>query len=270
MTPIKITILVVIISITSYSCYSLRLQFSNVSKSNLSGDQFYDSVLGKSREFREQLAKDEILKGNVPDFLKKFKKIQIVAWHQDKKYKMDLYVLSDYLSVGSRHFARIPLTPLTAQEIADSLDCFLPTRKIVNIIYQHATVKLKPIPMYAYRDSSVTMYQHHLIIEGQRKGKKGLIAGIKKDVVITSSLYNVKNKVAIYGWHLLNGKPIQPLYTGHVDWYVDYSHGIRMVYEKMRINGKWYLYSEVLRSPELHFLICDEEDCEPYRYSYGK
>lgn len=120
--------------------------------------------------------------------------------------------------------------------------------------------------MYAFRDSSVTMYQHHLIIEGQRKGRKGIIAGIKKDVVITSKLNQLKNRVAIYGWHLPGGKPIQPLYTGHVDWYVDYSHGIRLVYEKIRINGKWYYYSDVLRNPELHFLICDEEDCEPFKY----
>lgn len=30
------------------------------------------------------------------------------------------------------------------------------------------------------------------------------------------------NRVTIYGWHKLDGKPIQPLFTGHVDWYVDY------------------------------------------------
>ena len=29
-----------------------------------------------------------------------------------------------------------------------------------------------------------------------------------------------------------DGKPIQPLYTGHVNWYVDYSHGVRLVCPK--------------------------------------
>ncbi len=48
--------------------------------------------------------------------------------------------------------------------------------------------KLPPVPMYAFRDSSVTMWQHHLIIEGQRKGKAGLIAGIKKDLVLSGKV----------------------------------------------------------------------------------
>ncbi|WP_204310148.1 hypothetical protein, partial [Enterobacter cloacae] len=84
---------------------------------------------------------------------------------------------------------------------------------------------LDPVPMYIFRDSTVTMWQHHLIIEGQRKNRKGLIAGIKKDVVITDLLTRSSkpNRVAIFGWHKPDGIPIQPLYTGHVNWYVDYS-----------------------------------------------
>jgi len=55
--------------------------------------------------------------------------------------------------------------------------------------------------MYAFRDSSITMWQHHLIIEGQRKGKKGLIAGIKKDVVLSGKIPRdaKPDREAIYG-----------------------------------------------------------------------
>src|SRR5690606_38212828 len=97
-------------------------------------------------------------------------------------------------------FARIPLTPMAAQRIADSLYCFLPTRKIVDDIYKQARVKLEPQPMYALRDSSVTFYHHHLMIEGQRKMRKGLIAGIKKDIILTHQLTTADkpNRVAIY------------------------------------------------------------------------
>jgi hypothetical protein len=35
-------------------------------------------------------------------------------------------------------WARIPLTPMAAQVIADSFHCFLPTRKMVNDIYEQA------------------------------------------------------------------------------------------------------------------------------------
>jgi hypothetical protein len=72
--------------------------------------------------------------------------------------------------------------------------------------------------------------------------------------------------VAIYGWHQPNGKPIQPLYTGHVNWYVDYSHGIRLIYRKIKVNGKWMDYTEVLKDNRLKKLLCDEEDCSFYRY----
>jgi hypothetical protein len=149
---------------------------------------------------------------------------------------------------------------MAAQRIADAWGCFLPTRKIVNDIYQSARVRLEPVPMYAFRDSPVTMFQHHLIIEGQRKGKEGLIAGIKKDVVLSPIVpAHVKpNREAIYGWHRLNGKPIQPLYAGHVNWYVDYSHGIRLISQTIKVNGKKMNYRDVLKDSVLRSLLSDE------------
>ena len=159
---------------------------------------------------------------------------------------------------------------MAAQKIADSFHCFLPTRKMVDLIYKQSTVKLEPVPMYAFRDSSVTMWQHHLIIEGLRKGRKGLIAGIQKDVVISSAVTRDPrpNRVAIYGWHKLDGTPIQPLYTGHVYWWVDYSQGIRLVYRKIKMNGKWMDYVDILKDPLLRKLLCDEEYCDFYKYTF--
>lgn len=255
---------VILISISA--CYLPRISFQKTQNTNPSGEQFFDSVTGKNTSHREALAESEILGGNIPSFLIKFRKIKFKENLQEKTYRVSIYVLPDYLSVGKKDFARIPLTPHTAQEIADSFHAFLPTKKIVDIIYNHAKIKLRPIPMYAFRDSSVTMYQHHLIIEGQRKLKKGIIAGIKKDVVTTGRLVHNPGKVAIYGWHLLNGKPIQPLYTGHVNWYVDYSHGIRLIYEKIKVNGKWYNFKTLLNDPLLHSLITDEETGSYFRY----
>jgi hypothetical protein len=186
-----------------------------------------------------------------------------------KKVEAIYYVMPDYLSIGNDHdWARIPLTPMTAQELADQFECFLPTRKMVNDIYTAARVKLEPVPMYIFRDSTITMWQHQLIIEGQRKQQKGLIAGIKKDVVISGKITRdaKTNRVAIYGWHKPDGKAIQPLYTGHVNWYVDYSHGIRLVYRKIKVNGKWMDYKTVLEHPVLKRLLCDEDWCDCYRY----
>jgi len=234
------------------------------------GSDFYKSVFNVDRGQRELAAEREILSGNVPAFLRSFVPIETsIAAPDGRTIRAVYYVLPDYLSIGSdSDFARIPLTPMTAQPIADSLHCFLPTRKMVDDIYRAAVVKLEPVPMYALRDSAVTMYHHNLIIEGQRRLRKGLIAGIKKDVVITSQIPRdpKPDRVAIYGWHKLDGTPIQPLYTGHVNWYVDYSHGIRLVYRTIYVDGKAMDYMDVLKSQRLRPLLCDEDVCDFYRY----
>jgi hypothetical protein len=64
--------------------------------------------------------------------------------------------------------------------------------------------------------------------------------------------------VAIYGWHYPDGKPIQPLTTVHVAEYVDYSHGVRLVDEHVRIDGRSARASDVLGDEQLHILLSDE------------
>jgi len=234
------------------------------------GSAFYANVVAVSWIQREELAKKEILAGNIPLFLRSFIEIPTsITTAGGDRINAVYFVLPDYLSIGSdQDFARIPLTPMTAQLIADSLRCFLPTRKMVDDIYRAATVKLEPVPMYALRDSAVTMYQHSLIIEGQRRLRNGLIAGIKKDVVITGKIPRdpKPNRVAIYGWHKPDGKPIQPLYTGHVNWYVDYSHGIRLVHRTIYVDRQPMDYVDVLKDQTLKKLLCDEDACDFYRY----
>lgn len=218
---------------------------------------------------RDSLALQELFAGNIPGFLKKFVPVNVsIRRSNGQEVKATYYVAPDYLSLGTDHdWARINITPRVAQRFADSVDCFLPTRKMVDDIHKASKVKLEPVPMYAFRDSTITMWHHHLIIEGQREGRKGLISGIKKDVVIS---YKVKDstRVAIYGWHKTDGNPIQPVYTGHVYWWVDYSQGIRLVYRKIKVNGKWMDYTEVMADPELRILLCDEEQCDFLRYYY--
>src|SRR4030095_16998647 len=141
--------------------------------------------------------------------------------------------------------------PATPHATADAFGCSLPTRKMVNDIYAAAEVKLEPKPLTEQREAVRTFVQHNQIIQeqlvGQPPGK--LIAGDKKDVVISNRLKEKPNKVAIYGWHKLDGKPIQPLYVGHGDWYADYSHGIRLIKRDVLIDGKPRDIGEVLSDP---------------------
>jgi hypothetical protein len=268
----KAVIVLVCLLLTSCHHYH-RLSIPGSSGNKITGTYFYKTAAGFNWQQRDSLAVKEILSGNIPSFLEKLVPISvfIIDSSTGKEVKATYYVTPDYLSIGTdEDWARVDLTPMAAQKIADSFQCFLPTRKMVDDIYKAAKVKLEPVPMYAFRDSTPTMYQHHLIIEGQRKGRSGLIAGIKKDIVISGKITRdaKQNHVAIYGWHKLDGKPIQPLYTGHVDWYVDYSHGIRLVYRKIKVERKWMDYVEVLNHPVYRRLLCDEEWCDCYGYPY--
>jgi hypothetical protein len=225
---------------------------------------FYKQAAAMSWKSRDSFALVQFQLGNIPGFL-----LSLQAVHTSytdpgtgRTYRATYYVTPDYFSIGTNNdWARVPLTPMAARIIADSLQCILPTRKMVDEIYKAAIVKPEPVPMFAFRDSTPTMYHHHLIIEGQRRERKGLIAGIKKDVVHSSKLetYAKRDRVAIYGWHKPDGKPIQPLYTGHVNWYVDYSHGIRLVSRRIRVDGKWMDYQEIMDHAILKNLIDDED-----------
>ena len=75
-------------------------------------------------------------------------------------------------------------------------------------------------------------------LAAHRRSKGRLVSGIKKDIVITRRLAEHRRRVAIYGWHRAPGDPIQPLYVGHADTYVDYSHGVRLVRRSATIGGE--------------------------------
>ena len=228
------------------------------------GSQFIAEVAGMSWSQREDRITQEVTGGNIPGFLRAFIPVSVSAVIEGTPTEATYYVMPDYLCIGrDDDFVRMPMTPLIAQPIADAFECLLPTRKMVDDIYDQATVKLAPAPISpATVDITLatTFYRHHQIIEVQREGQPlgELIGGIKKDVVITPLLEDNPGYVAIYGWHQLNGVPIQPLYLGHVDWYVDYSHGIRLVKQRMVVNGAEMSVAEVLADPELHVLLSDE------------
>jgi hypothetical protein len=267
-------IIAVIISVFMISCSTLhKVEYVNKiperHKNAMSGSEFAEIAQKLDAEQREKLILREICSGNFPDFMRKLVVIRATAVVDGKHIKAEYFVMPDYLMIGSNDdFMRIPMQPKTAQKIADKFGFFLSTPKICDDIYSAAKVKPEPQPMTAARDSFHTFAEHNKIIERQRQQRKGLIAGIKKDVVVTKAiLQNQKtNRVAIYGWHKPDGKPIQPVYTGHVDRYVDYSHGIRLVYRTILVDGKPMNYCDVLRSEKFSALLCNDADCCCFEY----
>jgi len=214
---------------------------------------------------RETFVAEQILAGNVPDFLRQLCPIPLNDSEVGGTNYATIYVTPNYLALGSDNdFVLTPITPGTAQRIADATGCMLPTRKIVDEIYRIAEVKLPPQPLTP--DSRMTtvpvFLEHNAIICTQLlaagKPATALSAGSKKDVVITPKLDTAHNKVAIYGWHRTNGTPIQPLYLGHTAAWVDYSHGIRLVAKSMLLNGQPTNVAGVLHDPQLGGLLSNE------------
>lgn len=221
------------------------------------GSELFRALEKASLVEREALLSKELLQGNLPEFLRGFVPVTL----RRASHTLVFQVMPDYLAVGSdADFVRVPLTPMTAQLLADAFGCSLPTKALVDAIYAQAALQLEPFPLTEAREAASTFAQHNRHIERQRQDKPlgGLVAGIKKDIVLTNRLREKPNRVAIYGWHKRDGLPIQPLSTVHRDTYVDYSHGIRLLQRSVLVDGKVHDLCELLQSRELCDLVSDE------------
>ncbi len=231
------------------------------------GTAFARSIADLPLPEREEKILAEVKAGNVPPFLRKLVPVVVSAG----KVKATYYVTPDYLAIGSDDdYFLTPLTPLAAQAIADRLGCVLPTPKMVDDIYAAATLKLMPapIPPSPAMTSVAVFLRHNEMVRAARgvSHPGTLVAGHKKDVVIASKVFTTPRKVAIYGWHKPDGKPIQPLYTGHAASHVDYSHGIRLVSRRLVVGGVDKTIEEVLADPKLAPLLSNEGVMVQTRY----
>jgi hypothetical protein len=243
------------------------------SNSAIGGREFVDRIKNASIQEREAAILREILSGNFPAFLRRFKTIPIRGAievnDQRREVSTTIAVMPDYLAVGSDvDFVRMPMTPQTAQRIADEFGCILPTRKIVDAIDAHAELHLEPRPLTREREAVATILEHHEIIERQRAGNplEMLLVGIKKDIVLSPRIFERPDRLAIYGWRQLEGRPIQPLTIVHSDRYVDYSHGVRLVRNSIEVHGKQFKVDELLADPKRCALVSDECPMNPPRY----
>ena len=236
----------------------------------LTGSSFIKKVEDLSFDLREKEIVDEILSGNIPGFLRNTVPISYTRVDKEgRSYLVEIRVFPDYLSIGSDDdFVRIPMGPIAAQRIADSLGASMPTRLIVDTIDSRAQARLAPFPFRPKGERNtwpIVFEDHNKVINAlfdEAELTPGmLVSGLKKDVVITNKLSDPlrTHHVTIYGWHYKNGKPIQPLYNGHIDIYVDYSHGIRLISRSIKVNGEIMDIEDILKSPDLYFLLSDEE-----------
>jgi hypothetical protein len=230
------------------------------------GSEFAKTISSMDGSRREKAILAQFIEGNLPDFLRRLKPVQIShPLKNGRRVTLSIFVMPDYLAVGSdSDFLLIPMALHTATEIALRFGFVLPTKKMVDAIFRQSAHHFAPEPLPPGPRMTSTAYyvKHDERIKEQRQTLgnplDALASGHKKDVVLTNRLAQAVGKIAIYGWHRLSGIPIQPLSTIHQASYADYSHGIRLVSETVLVEGKPESIYNILQDPELTDVLSDE------------
>jgi len=234
------------------------------------GSELSDRMAKLSPDEREMAIAEAFASGNVPDFLRQLRRIAFTARDADgRDHSVTVWVTADVVSLGNDDdFIRVPMRPTTAQQIADAAGCLLPTPRISDEVWRAAGSRLQPRPLTSAREAWTTFVTHNAIIQEQRRGVPNgpVLAGHKKDIVICRDLDERAGKAAIYGWHRDDGKPIQPVSLVHSARYVDYSHGVRLVWAKATVDGREADVAAALRDPKLCYLFSDEGPLTAVRY----
>lgn len=231
------------------------------SEQSLPLSALFPQLLDKSVIEREKIALELLEAGHFPSQLRQLKKVSV----QSEKHELHFWVMPDYLALGNDAEAMLmPLSFVSARRLMEIWGFYLPTRKMVDLIYKEAALKIWPrtYPPSPAMNSMEFALDHSRWIEGQRylfPEQNVLAAGHKKDVVLSSRLYQRSHRQAIYGWNnIRGGETIQPLSIWHGDQYVDYSHGLRLVAPWVLLDGKIFSLKELLADAELASLLSDE------------
>ncbi len=272
--PLLLSLVLLLFLLTSSATCMDPFQFQDSLTRNIparslfamTGSQFARAISSMDGFIREQAILAQLMEGNLPDFLRKLKPVDLSCPLKDgRRITVSLFVMPDYLAIGSdSDFLLIPMTLPTAAQIAIRFGFVLPTKKMVDAIFKQSAFHFTPEPLPPGPKMTSTAYyvRHDEKIKEQRQtlGRSlgTLVSGHKKDVVLTNRLAQAIGRIAIYGWHRLSGAPIQPLSTVHRASYADYSHGLRLVSEIVLIDGKPKSIYSVLQDPEFTNLLSDE------------
>ena len=228
-----------------------------------SGSVFLQAISVLGEDAREDAIRAALLDGDLPNGLRGLKPVRLRD--PATAHEITLCVMPDYLAVGSDEDPLlIPMRLATALEVASRYGFLLPTRRIVDAIYRQSSIKLSPQPLPASDEMRSAHYyrRHNELVQAQRANRTTagdtLLAGDKKDLVLTSLLWSRPDRVAIYGWHRPDGRPIQPLSTVHDKRYADYSHGVRLVSQTAYVDGEPRSLLRLLQDPAYAPLLSDE------------
>lgn len=221
---------------------------------------------------RELRVQSQFTAGNVPARLANLAPVTISEEIDSEWRTVTVWVTPDYFAIGTdEDDLRMPLSPATAQWLCDQLDCALPTARLVDAIWLQARHKVTPQPISPKQHdiASLPVFAlHDRMVDAQTAREPGdaLVAGHKKDVVLSTLLQEWPDRVVLYGWHRRDGTPIQPKSKAHTTPHVDYSHGIRLVARTVLLDGRPTTLDAVLADPRLCALLSDEGPLPAARY----
>lgn len=235
------------------------------------GSLIYEEFRLLSLKEREELIIDAFKLGEYPSFITNWEEILFREKDaQGRVREVVIKVSPDYLAVGNdSDYFTTPLTPQSSQIIAQLFKASLPTPKLVDLIYCYSKLKVEPfnyIPRGDRNETPDLFYDHSKVIQAQIKASGNtpgiFVAGNKKDIVVSSKLSDPKrtHHVIIYGWHRPNSVPIQPETNIHIDSYVDYSHGARLIYCNVLVDGVEMEYDSILKDPLLFTLLSYDKE----------
>jgi hypothetical protein len=280
-----------------------RGDFPPRSRGALGGRAFMRAIRGTGRPHnwnaREDAIYEQLRNGNLPDALiRRWVRINLSVTRNGRTIRGSVEVLPDYLCIGSdSDYVYIPMDPLTAQQVAFVLDLNLPTAKICHAIYRatpqgqriggiardyfRSPSRRQTAPRGASQTSTAAYAEHSDAIKARMRARGipfgALVAGHKKDVVISKRLRGTPNKIAFHGFYDASGVPFEPCRDpgpptqgckerpalAHLRQFCDYAQGVRLVRDRMIVDGRPMSMRTVLRSSTLSWLISAEGPIDP-------
>ena len=206
----------------------------------------------------------------------------------DGKNKLEIQVSPDFWKLGTDEAsaAMAPMWPTTAQAVADDLSLRTINTKIANAIYRQAKVKgdimsslVNPgEPWYNLKNGTPRDIDASGAIAASDKKRifwlEKVAPGDRKGILIDGHAKNVVHqgpglsgdRVAIYGGGggAVDGWAVQPFPGPHeLNYWPDYSHGVRFMRKKALLNGKKILIDDVFVDPKLAHLVSDKGPYSP-------
>lgn len=252
------------------------------------GDQIVEELQGLDVEAREDRVFAEVARGNIPGWLRQLERVEVTMevpvevagpgtgeteGDATRTRRLTFWAMPDYLSIGSDDdFFYVPLSPRTALRIAELTGASLPTPWLVDAIWMEARVRLIPIRFRPDEHMGSLRYfnRHNHVVQAQRRqhgARPGqLVAGHKLDVVRLSPAPGPpadSPAVGLYGWHLSDGAPIQPVHPVDPATPPHFSMGLRLVDRRILLDGIEVDVEDALRDPDLAGLLAYSPGSSP-------